>query len=987
MRWGRTSTRSKPVDEGIVSCEGAVPNLGRRFCTSGALLATLLSFAQAVVADSNSSAPSPFRAAKAFEASTFRAPPGAPATSVSLEALDARAIAAVKAANTTANKRLQVGFARKIHASPATQSDGLAWVPVAGGWAARWEVIAAGAKAERIGLVLLDFPQGAELRFSGSAQPRQIFGPFDAHDIALDGHGTYWSPVLRGDTATVEIFVPAGAQPDVALATVSHFFLDPALPDAEIQAKSGSGACEIDVICRSSTDAALANTAKAVARMSFVDAGISYLCSGTLLNPNDGSFTPYFYTANHCISTQAVANTLTTLWMYQVTTCGGSTVDPGVTQLTGGATLLFHSSSSDVSFMRLNATPPAGAWYSGWDSVTMAAGTQLVGIHHPNGDWKKVSLATMGGSSTAPGLGGSFSIANWFSGVTEPGSSGSGIFTAVGAPATDYKLRGGLWGGASACGAGQGSPDYYSRFDIAYPSIQQYLNAPVSTYLLTVSRAGNGSGTVTSSPPGINCGATCAAPFTSGASVSLAATATTGSVFTGWSGACAGSAACTLSMTAARSVTATFDTLDDYGNSMAQAATVGVASSTPGMIDYSADEDWFRFDLPGPGLWTIRTTGATDTVGEVFRADGSLQTSNDDSVPGSNNNFSITLAIDSATSLWVRVTGHAGTTGAYTLVSSFLPRRAVDDMNGDAHSDLLYRNVATGQIYRILMNGFSITDAALAYNEPNLSWHVVADADFNGDGVTDLLWRNDATGQIYMQFYDGSGVPTNGAVIWTEPNPAWKIVATPDFDGDGNADILWWNSVTGQVYGMQMSGAIILAAGNFYTEPNTHWSVVSAGDFAGSGQKNQLLWRNDITGQVYLMTVTVGAGTFGQSGVQIYQEPNLAWKIIGVADFNGDGKSDILWRNDATGQVYMMLMNGATIANATQVYAEPNLSWKIVATGDYDGDGKADILYRNIVTGQVYMLRMNGLAITGGGLVYTEPNLDWHVLGPYEYAQ
>jgi len=44
-------------------------------------------------------------------------------------------------------------------------------------------------------------------------------------------------------------------------------------------------------------------------------------------------------------------------------------------------------------------------------------------------------------------------MANWYEGVTEGGSSGSGIFTAVGSPATDYRLRGGLWGGLSYCGA------------------------------------------------------------------------------------------------------------------------------------------------------------------------------------------------------------------------------------------------------------------------------------------------------------------------------------------------------------------------------------------------------------------------------------------------------------------------------------------------------------------------------------------------------
>jgi hypothetical protein len=77
-------------------------------------------------------------------------------------------------------------------------------------------------------------------------------------------------------------------------------------------------------------------------------------------------------------------------------------------------------------------------------------------------------------------------------------------------------------------------------------------------FTLTVSAAG--SGTVTSSPAGINCGATCSAPYNSGTAVTLAATPSAGSTFTGWSGSCTGAGSCGVTMDAARSVTATFTT-------------------------------------------------------------------------------------------------------------------------------------------------------------------------------------------------------------------------------------------------------------------------------------------------------------------------------------------------------------------------------------------------------------------------------------------
>ncbi len=80
-----------------------------------------------------------------------------------------------------------------------------------------------------------------------------------------------------------------------------------------------------------------------------------------------------------------------------------------------------------------------------------------------------------------------------------------------------------------------------------------------TSFTLTVTRSGEGSGTVVSSPPGISCGATCSASYASGTTVTLTAAPASGSSFGGWSGACTGSGACIVSMTAARAVTAGFD--------------------------------------------------------------------------------------------------------------------------------------------------------------------------------------------------------------------------------------------------------------------------------------------------------------------------------------------------------------------------------------------------------------------------------------------
>ena len=75
---------------------------------------------------------------------------------------------------------------------------------------------------------------------------------------------------------------------------------------------------------------------------------------------------------------------------------------------------------------------------------------------------------------------------------------------------------------------------------------------------LAVAKAGSGSGTVSSTTPGIDCGATCTRSYLNYQSVTLTASAATGSTFAGWTGACSGTGTCTLAMSEARAVTATF---------------------------------------------------------------------------------------------------------------------------------------------------------------------------------------------------------------------------------------------------------------------------------------------------------------------------------------------------------------------------------------------------------------------------------------------
>src|SRR5207302_1249588 len=127
------------------------------------------------------------------------------------------------------------------------------------------------------------------------------------------------------------------------------------------------------------------------------------------------------------------------------------------------------------------------------------------------------------------------------------------------------------------------------------------------------------------------------------------------------------------------------------------------------------------------------------------------------------------------------------------------------------------------------------------------------------------------------------------------------------------------------------------------------WAVTPCASMDFDGDcRSDILWRNAATGSdaIYFM-----------NGLSIVSAPTVdtvtdqAWQIKGIGDFDGDGKADIFWRNSSTGENYIYLMNGAAIAGRGTLNFLTDMAWQVKGVGDFDGDGKADILWRNSVTG------------------------------------
>ncbi|MBK8509496.1 MAG: hypothetical protein IPL51_12830 [Candidatus Competibacteraceae bacterium] len=382
----------------------------------------------------------------------------------------------------------KIGFNRRMadFLEPSqTGSQSWQWKALAGGeQVTRLQVTSPGAAALRVGVRVKRVPAAGELRFfSGQVvQSRAYRIEFKnlqqvlnasrlAGEQAGENSDVYWSPTLEGERAIVEIRLPSQAdlsQVDLEIHAVSHLLLDP--KQSSNLAPQAAASCNLDVNCYPTLNQSGEDISTSVARMVFTTSDGTGLCSGTLLADRNQSKTPFFLTARHCVSTAAEAASLETAWFYESSECNSRAPSTNIQFRSGGASLLESYSKNDMTLLRLNEQPPAGVIYAGWN--WNAEGESYTAIHHPEGDWKKISFGAAqndyrcdSGSGAQvicfPDAGGSYFRMLFDRGFTEQGSSGSGIFK------NNAYLVGTLTAGSGVCNNAYGM---YGRFKVGYDS-------------------------------------------------------------------------------------------------------------------------------------------------------------------------------------------------------------------------------------------------------------------------------------------------------------------------------------------------------------------------------------------------------------------------------------------------------------------------------------------------------------------------------------
>jgi lysyl endopeptidase len=487
-----------------------------------------------------------------------------------------------------------IGIERSLDAAPQARGE---WLALDDGKAA-WRMAIQSDDASGLRVHFHDFAVASGAVWVYSEDRSQVFGPYTG--TGIDETGDFWSHTVFADTVVVEYLADERVEAvPFSITRIAHLLAS--------EQPMAAGTCELDVTCYSPWG----GIASGVGMYIFETGGASYQCSGALVNNGNNDSKPYFLTANHCISTSAMAQTVEVFWKYQTSTCNGT--PPGLSSVptTLGATYLASAAipNGDFSLILLSQLPNGNLTFYGWNasSTALPMGGSVVGMHHPEGDYTRIVFGSRSADAAAQ-IGTDVAPASMFyqiqatSGRIEAGSSGSPLFT------PDESIVGTLTYGPSgnACSISPFTAGY-ARFSVAYPSLSQYLSpAPAAAVTVTPAPASlTTSWTIGATAPAAQ---TMQLSTTSSPSVSLTAKASQT-----WIGLSATSLSVSQSKPASLSITlstASFSAAGTYSGSIALTGT-GVSVAIPVQVTVTAAAAVAV--VPAPASLTVGWTIGTAT--------------------------------------------------------------------------------------------------------------------------------------------------------------------------------------------------------------------------------------------------------------------------------------------------------------------------------------------------------------------------------------
>jgi hypothetical protein len=368
----------------------------------------------------------------------------------------------------------------------------------------RLRISSPGTPSLNLGFTQYRMPEGARLLIY-AADGSYGLRPFTSQDNA--DHGELWTPVVLSDDIVVELTIPVKAMDQFALelgsVNVTYRGFGEILPPGE-----RSGSCNNDVVCPEGDD-----WRSEIPSVGVYTINGSWFCTGAIINNTAQDGTPYFLTANHCGVTTGNDQGVVIYWNFESPNCGDQCCGD-LSQFNSGVIHRVSYSASDMTLVELEEplNPAHGVTYSGWDRST-GDQSSAVAIHHPSTDEKAISFeydpttTTSYLNNSIPGNGTHIRVTDWDDGTTEPGSSGSPLYS------PNHHIVGQLHGGYASCSSQ--TSDWYGRLSVSWVNgLSGYLD-PLGTGAMTLDTYDpNATGMLVTPGAGFDAAGDLGGPFT-----------------------------------------------------------------------------------------------------------------------------------------------------------------------------------------------------------------------------------------------------------------------------------------------------------------------------------------------------------------------------------------------------------------------------------------------------------------------------------------
>jgi hypothetical protein len=275
----------------------------------------------------------------------------------------------------------------------------------------------------------------------------------------------------------------------------------------------------------------------------------------------------------------------------------------------------------------------------------------------------------------------------------------------------------------------------------------------------------------------------------------------------------------------------------------------------------------------------------------------------------------------------------------FSLPSAEVSNNAIIVQTGgvlpDERPSIFWHNTSTGQLKTWHLNGVNVVDTRNVSigGISDTRWKVAAIGDLNGDRHSDILWRHDTEGWLAVWFLRGNGVTgTDYLSINRVADANWRIGGVGDVNGDGYGDIVWQHT-DGRlaVWYMQGNAVASTAVLSINVGPNSRWQIATIGDVNRDGYADIVWQTTDAWLAVWLLR---GANVQLTQYLSIPQMPDANWRIEGVLSPDVTGYPALVWRHGANGSVALWYMNAATVVSTIKLNPSivDDLTWTVVGS-------------------------------------------------------